>query len=381
MAKNNKVTIFKDSDCLNCGYPFTREEKFCPECGQKNKGSKLTFKSFLKEVFNGFISWDAKFWKTIIPLIISPGKVSKDYISGKRIRYANPFRFYLTVSIIFFLIIGLIDSYNKFRDFQNGTSSDSIATGFQINSNGNVKTSISRKQLDSIKVKVYKSLDENLRINDSIETLPINKTDKNKLKDSLGIKFDIGAPTFTFGDEYISAKMMLLNYKYPNLPIDQALDSLKIEKNFSNRYSYSRAAFINNWMNNPEVSNQLYKQGLSYASISLFILLPVFTLFLRFFYIRRKFTYVDHLVFVFHTQTVFFLLFSIFYIINFFKEADYIIPIFIMLFLVYLFIAMKKFYQQGYIKTIIKYSLINIVYVVLASLGAGVIALATIALY
>ncbi|WP_420793206.1 DUF3667 domain-containing protein [Polaribacter ponticola] len=58
----------------------------------------------MHEVFNGLFNFDAKFWNTIIPLLINPGKVSRDYIDGKRQRYTNPFRFYLTVSIIFFYL-------------------------------------------------------------------------------------------------------------------------------------------------------------------------------------------------------------------------------------------------------------------------------------
>ena len=99
---------------------FFGHEKFCPECGQKNKGKQISFKSFLAEVFNGFISWDAKFWTTIIPLLTNPGKVSKDFVSGKRQRYSNPFQFYLTVSILFFLIVGLTNTYQEFREFSDG---------------------------------------------------------------------------------------------------------------------------------------------------------------------------------------------------------------------------------------------------------------------
>lgn len=58
-------------------------------------------------MFNGVFNFDAKFWKTLIPLLTNPGKVSKDYKEGKRSRYSNPFRFYITVSIISFLILGL----------------------------------------------------------------------------------------------------------------------------------------------------------------------------------------------------------------------------------------------------------------------------------
>ena len=89
---------------------------FCPECGQKNKGSKITFATFLKEVFNGFISLDAKVWTTLIPLLIKPGKVSRDFIEGRRARYTNPFQFYISVSIVFFLIL-FLNNYNTNQYF------------------------------------------------------------------------------------------------------------------------------------------------------------------------------------------------------------------------------------------------------------------------
>ena len=121
--RTSKKLVLHQEKCLNCGHPFLNREKFCPECGQKNKGKKITFGSFIKEVFNGFISWDAKFWTTIIPLLTKPGKVSKDFVEGKRMRYSNPFQFYLTISIVFFLILGLIESYERFNQLNNGTFS------------------------------------------------------------------------------------------------------------------------------------------------------------------------------------------------------------------------------------------------------------------
>ena len=83
MKKSKKVNIVREPACLNCGYPFQNDEKFCPECGQSNKDKQVTFKEFIYEIFNGFFSWDAKFWNTIVPLLTKPGKVSKDYIEGK----------------------------------------------------------------------------------------------------------------------------------------------------------------------------------------------------------------------------------------------------------------------------------------------------------
>jgi uncharacterized membrane protein YvbJ len=69
-------------NCKNCGHSISEEQKFCPECGQKNR-DKLTFKVLMGELASAFLSWDSKFFRTIVPLITKPGYVSKEYLGGK----------------------------------------------------------------------------------------------------------------------------------------------------------------------------------------------------------------------------------------------------------------------------------------------------------
>lgn len=366
MIKKNKVPVVRDTNCLNCGCPFTNNEKFCPECGQKNRGKKITLSIFLRELFAGFFSLDTKFWRTLIPLLISPGKVSKDYIEGKRIKYTNPFRFYLATSIIFFLIISLTDSYKKFEELRIGRSSK-----IKLNNND---TEAIQVDLDSIQNVVFKQLEEQ----DSVKAEQTQtKTDSTKVsynteletvKSDLGNSFDI-------------VKFMKFQKGHPKVSIDAALDSLQVKRNFSNRFWYSRAKVFNSIFLDRDEAKKFFRQVLSYSSIALFILLPLFTLFLKFIYIRKKYTYVEHLVFVFHVQTVLFLLFSIFYIIDFFKHSNSFLPIFLLLFMIYLFIAMKRFYNQGYFKTFVKYILANTMFFILAMLGSVAISFAAFALY
>ena len=303
-------------------------------------------------VFNGLFNFDAKFWTTIIPLFIKPGEVSKNYIAGKRQRYSNPFQFYLTVSLIFFLIIGSTKSYNDFNNFIEGkkSSNNNFLPGIHINL---------EKEKDSI---------NNLKEVDSLLTT---------LKDSITKKPFLKVA----GKEIKIIKMLNFHKKNPQVYVDDALDSLAINKSFSNRFWYSRTKLINTILTDSSVAKKLNKQLLSYSSIALFILLPLFTLFLRFIYIRRKFTYVEHLIFVFHTQTFFFLLFSIFYLINFFKETVNYMSFFALVFLLYLYLAMKNFYGQGYFKTLIKYIFANILFVIFTSLGALFISFIAFALF
>ncbi|MDN3620483.1 DUF3667 domain-containing protein [Polaribacter undariae] len=299
-------------------------------------------------------NFDAKFWKTLIPLLIRPGEVSKNYIAGKRQRYSNPFKFYLTVSVIFFLIIGITDSYNDFNNFRNGKNPNNTDIFNAINLN----------------LKEDQKKDSILNLKETDSTLTAIKDTISKM------------PFLKVGGKEIKiVKMLKFQKQHPNLYVDDALDSLKIDKSFSNKFWYSRSQLINTIYTDSTVSKKLKKQFLSYSSIALFILLPLFTLFLKFIYIRSKFTYVEHLIFVFHTQTLFFLLLSIFYILNIFIETDSYTGLFLLLFLLYLFLAMKKFYEQSFIKTLFKYVFANVLFMIFTSLGVVFISFIAFALF
>jgi len=368
IKKTNTLAKVLDSKCFNCGYPFSGQEKFCPECGQANKNPKITFGSFVHEVFNGFISWDSKFWTTFIPLLTKPGKISRDYIDGKRQRYANPFRFYLTISVLFFLIVGATESYDKFDEFRKGTTSkihsinpqidnitsaiDTTSTEFITNSNKVLKNadSTDRKELSTIKLDSLK------------KDTPVNKS-----------------PQISFIPNF--SKFYTFQKKYPKSEIEDALDSLNVEHTFFNRFFYSRVKALGTMAGDKNKREVFQKQMISYISISLFVLLPLFTLFLKLYYIRRKYTYVEHLVFVFHTQTVFFLLSIIFYLAYYFKPKDYIAGVFLLLFIIYLYLAMRRFYQQGRFKTFLKFILVNFSFFIVSIIGVIIIAGITFMMY
>ncbi|MFK8060590.1 MAG: DUF3667 domain-containing protein, partial [Polaribacter sp.] len=126
----------------------------------------------MHEVFNGFFNFDAKFWRTIIPLLIKPGKVTKDYVAGKRERYTNPFRFYLTVSIIFFLIVGLVETKSDFDKL----SSNNIKVIDSLKKEKKVKQ-LNDKEIDSIKKTTKKKLENSY--------IPIPKKTKKKIIDEI----------------------------------------------------------------------------------------------------------------------------------------------------------------------------------------------------
>lgn len=176
--------------------------------------------------------------------------------------------------------------------------------------------------------------------------------------------------------------MMSYHQNHKNTNIDESLDSLKIEKNFRNRFNYLMAQKTISLFSDIQGEQKKYFDELiSYASISIFIFLPIFTLFFKLIYIRRKFTYVEHLIFVFHTQTVFFILLIIFYTLNLASNKDNILWIFIVMFLIYLLLALKRFYDQSYFKTFIKFCLLNFIFAILGLVGFMILSTIAYILY
>ncbi len=107
----SKEEIQKEGVCLNCG--SNQIGNYCQTCGQKVYSTKISLKIFLADAFESIFSLDNKLFKTLKDLFIYPGKVTSKYISGERIRYVYPVKLYIWISVLYFLIVTVIDT-NRF---------------------------------------------------------------------------------------------------------------------------------------------------------------------------------------------------------------------------------------------------------------------------
>lgn len=266
---------------------------------------------------------------------------------------------------------------DKYDDLSNGTSTEIINFKFDGETDTKIDSEkkLNQKEVDSIKRIVSHEMEKSW--------IPVPENAKKEVLkeiDSSAVKPKKRTDSIEFSSSNSSLeKMYYFQKKNPEVKMDSALDSLKLEKNFKNRFLFTRAEYISNFLKSNEGQRQFINQLLSYGSVALFIMLPFFTLFLKLFYIRRKFIYIDHLIFVFHIQTVFFMIFSIVFILNLvgFEPKT---GIFLVLFILYLLIALKKFYQQGYLKTFVKFLLLNFSFTIVASTGIAIVSLVSFAL-
>ena len=350
----------RGSTCLNCEKTISPNDSFCPNCGQINNTNRISLKYYFSEYLSGFFSFDNRFFKTIIPLIFKPGKVTREFIEGKRNKYVNPFQLYLNITIIFFLLIGLFSTIDNFKESQ------------KISKVSQSDPEDLSKALDTINKILINETGETKTENENSEDAIINfEFETDNIKDD-DLQTENKKDTVKSSTEKFFIKItefMKYDNEHDDVDISKALNDLGYKVNKWNIFYFSKAQNINKFSKDPAFIKSYSDNIISKISIALFLLLPIFTLVVALLYIRNKYNYSEHLVFVFHTQTVFFLLLIFFMIFDRIFKTDLGITLAVLLFLIYLFIALRNFYKQGWFKTFIKYFILNSFYLILAIIG------------
>lgn len=159
---------FRGTECLNCGHLLAISDRYCPNCSQLNSTKKLSLKDFFDEFFSSLISYDSRLLKTLSAILLRPGRITKEYVEGKRVSYTIPFRFLLSVAIVYFLMMSVTGNFTELN--KSWTESP-----YKINLKDNVRNLEFESEADKNEV---------LAAMDSID-YAIKKDPKIKFKDSL----------------------------------------------------------------------------------------------------------------------------------------------------------------------------------------------------
>jgi Protein of unknown function (DUF3667) len=94
--------------CLNCSTEL--KGPFCYYCGQPDRNFMRFFPALLRDLMEDLLDLDSRFVRTLKPLLFKPGRLTRDYLHGRRFRYTPPMRLYIFSSIAFFLLAALLSS-------------------------------------------------------------------------------------------------------------------------------------------------------------------------------------------------------------------------------------------------------------------------------
>ena len=101
----NKPAV-SPSHCANCGALLA--DRYCARCGQDSHVS-LSLGHFLHELVEGLFHVDSRFWSTLRALVMRPGRITEQYLAGKRSSYSPPLRSYLVISILYFVLASIFE--------------------------------------------------------------------------------------------------------------------------------------------------------------------------------------------------------------------------------------------------------------------------------
>ncbi|MCW5520127.1 DUF3667 domain-containing protein [Aureitalea sp. L0-47] len=414
-VKGRKAMKYRAAECKNCGHPLELTDRYCSYCSQMNTTKSLALKDFFGEFIGSIITYDSRFRHTLKDLLFKPGVITRNYVNGQRLKYANPFRFYLSVSIIYFILQSLVSTFTGNSQLIDDTSLNNGPTnnlGAVIDSLEQNARILDSKTADSIiqnndnlsrldSILKTKNINVNTKELDSLfaeENINLNEIDVDSLvretsllnlirgkKENTYEKIsEATLDTMNWGKRNFQRFMLYRDF-YKATEISNpaiALDSLKHRNNAYNRWAYSKNESIEKIEKNP---GDFMEYLLEKTPFFLFFFTPVYALFFWLVYSAKKYTYMEHMIFIFHIFSFVFLAGIICMIPDsIISGGNDNIVFSIVLTLVgpfYFYKALRNFYQQNRLLTIIKFIFLNWIFWIGATIAAALFFSVTAAMY
>lgn len=300
----------KRLSCPNCSQELKQHMNYCFNCGQENHIKRVSLKMLFADFISTYISVDSKILRSLKLLIIKPSFLSLEYLNGRIEAYLRPIRLYVFISFSFFLLLGVTSTSDP-----DLTDDKGIIKLKETPTKEDKETAV--KTLDSVKKELPKEFEA--VVNEAKDNINVEKANKDRKDD----------------DSLINA-------------MDSDLGK-KLELIF----------------NDKREQRIFYNYFISKLPILLFIIIPVFACILFLMFYNKSYYYVDHLVFAMHLQAFLFVMLIITTIIDFITGSD-LAGLAFLAFLIYGFIAAKRFYKRSIWGTLWRLSLTGIFHSILS---------------
>jgi hypothetical protein len=301
-----------DRPCLNCGDPTVGN--YCPVCGQRKIDVRISLRRMLREAMDDQFSLNSTLPRTVGTLLFRPGRLTSDYVQGRVARYIPPFRLYLVCSLLFFVALSIVaDPAELSMNEEGDAHRDSVRTA---------------------------------RIADSVMLAHARRTGEDTVPLAKAVAKAREAPppgNINFGPD---------PEEVPGLfkPLARRMEATEARLNA---------------MSQREALRTLIAALEENAPIGVFVMMPLFAAILKLLYLRRKRFYVEHFVFALHTHAFAFLTGTAVLLL----DRDELGIAVLAWVAVYLFLALKRVYGQGIIRTFVHYVGLAIAYSLLMIVG------------
>lgn len=328
--------------CRNCQAEMAGP--YCHRCGQPTVGLIRPLSGWFADVLDSVVQWDGRIPKTLGPLLLRPGFITREYIAGRRVRYVTPVRLFL------FLVLALFLAVNWIADVPSAVDVDPS--------------------------ELAPATDDVRHVEAIIAWLPPTHR-QAVLDDALAPPAPDNALVISTGPEDATTEPVRLTWLSDDLNarLDQAM--LRMRENMQ-RAGRNPGAFL--------------EQMLSVAPQALIVMLPLFALALKLFYLFKRRLYMEHLLVALHSHA--FIALALLLIIALDLLAGQLtawpwlasgLQILVLVVWVWipvnLLITQKRVYGQGWPMTLLKFVLIGTLYLVMLTAVSVITVLVSLLLW
>lgn len=369
MSENTEITNPSENDedidfaleqnittCQNCEKEHNIEFDFCPHCGQQ-ANDELTVGVLFYNTIANYFSFDARFFRSFIPLVFKPGVLAKRFVNGKRLMYLHPAQMYLFISVVFFFLFSF-----KIREY-NANLDKALQQGFELEQS---QDSINLNPIDSATVaKISAPLK-----NENGLLSGMSNEERQEFDSILAVASQPKNANNNLSFGYDTVKLdSLIAIDAPEMEQLKAV-GMKDDAGFISKQFYRQLVKFHK-----NRGGGILQALFDSVPISLFILLPIFAILLKIFYWRRG-RFAHHLVFSFYYFSFLFTVLCIIIGINYIVEIpDWLDFLVLLSTFLYLVFAVRNYYEQGFFISLIKSSMLTFIYMMIVAPMAVIIML------
>jgi hypothetical protein len=369
--------------CPNCGAPA--HGPFCYACGQSEKGMIRHLSEVISDMADIVFNVDSRIFRSLWDLYVRPGYLTIEYLAGRRARYVTPFRLFFFLSIVAFFAIQTSFPKLDANDIQFDTSESIEQAKSPEQVNKIVEESLAglvvAKNMPGTSAKARKNLDDRMQKIRERGDRRMKKLEERAAAIAAGTKLeeeeaDSGVTMFEMDGKPWSLKANPIQIEWLSDALNGKLNAtLEHMKNNIENFRKDPGRFVAAWF--------------SVLPQTLFVVMPLFAVLLKFFFLFKRRLYMEHLLVALHSHAFIFL--SILVILGLkllgglaegrpwlAEPLGWLQTLAWIWLFVYLFLMQKRVYRQGWIMTTLKFCIIGISYSFIlgfALIAAGLISL------
>jgi hypothetical protein len=355
----NAVVSHENRFCANCATPLVGE--FCHACGQSVHSVLKPVHHMTEEAVETLLHVDSRILHTLPALFLKPGFLTLEYFAGRRVRYIAPFRLMFVLCLLSFFVLHLATSEaisHSIEQRQHHLLLDRGADFAQAGSAAEVRELLDEKDNALSAVQTF---------GDDVMAAQANAA-KQRLRTAANQRL-----------AELHAQPLPAAYATPP-PVTRTETSKPVQiawlPDFANqRLNAVRQRMLDNWhafRHGDPVSREAAKDRVVNGIFgklpgAMLVLVPIYALLLKLFYVFKRRLYMEHLIVVLHSHAFLFLwllLCTLLALLAGWLEPhalwttiplNWLERVLVLWAPLYLLLMQKRIYRQGWPMTLLKY--------------------------